>query len=211
VSSGCEVAATPLPDVRATPSAVGPEEPRIVLGGVTFKDYLLIGDVLGHRPSLRLTYLKGTLEIMTTSRTREQLKELLARLLELYALVRGVRVTGFGNATFRREEAERGLEPDECYCVDTIKEYPDLALEIVVSRPLVDKLAVYQGLGVREVWVYEGGRVRGRHLEHGAYVAASRSVWFPDLDLELLATHLQMADQDGAVRAFWEKLTQKPG
>jgi Uma2 family endonuclease len=205
------VAATPLPNAVATPAPVEPEERRIVIGGLTFKDYVLLGDVLGHRPSLRLTYLKGTLEIMTTSRTHEQLKKLLARLLELYALLRGVRVTGFGNATFRREEAERGLEPDECYCIDTVKEYPDLALEIVVSRPLVDKLAVYQGLGVREVWVYEGGRVTVRRLEDGAYVAASRSVWFPDLDLDLLATHLQMPDQDGAVRAFWEKLGQKAG
>jgi Uma2 family endonuclease len=209
------VAALPLPHAGATPTFVEPpaglDERRLVLGGVTYKDYVLLGDVLGHRPSLRLTYLKGTLEIMTTSRTHEQLKKLLARLVELYALVCRVRITGFGNATFRREEAERGLEPDECYCIDTVKEYPDLALEIVVSSPLVDKLAVYQGLGVREVWVYEGGRLTIRRLEQEAYVTAPRSIWFPDLDLELLATHLQMPDQDDAVRAFWEKLGQKPG
>ena len=205
------VAAAPLPHLPPTAPPEEQEERRIVLRGLSFKDYVLLGDVLGHRPSLRLTYLEGTLEIMTTSRTHEQLKKLLARLLELYALVHGVRITGYGNATFRREEAERGLEPDECYCIDTVKEYPDLALEIVVTRPLVDKLAVYRGLGVREVWIYEGGRLTARRLEQGAYVAASRSGFFPDLDLELLATHLQMPDQDDAVRALWEKLGRKVG
>jgi Uma2 family endonuclease len=201
-------AAIPLLDAPATPGARGePGEQRIVLGGVTFKDYVLLGDVLGHRPGLRLTYLEGTLEIMTTSLTHEQLKTLLARLLELYALIRGVRITGFGNATFRREEAERGLEPDECYCIDTVKAYPDLAVEIVVSHPLVDKLAVYQGLGVREVWVYQGGRLAVHRLEQGAYVAAERSAFFPDLDPKLLTEHLGMPDQDVAVRALWQKLS----
>lgn len=204
-------AATPLPDSPAIPPAREERaEQRIVLGGVTFKDYVLMGDVLGHRPSLRLTYLEGTLEIMTTSLTHEQLKKLLARLLELYALMRGVRITGFGNATFRREEAERGLEPDECYCVNTVKPYPDLAVEIVVSRPLVDKLAVYQGLGVREVWVYEGGRLAVHRLEQGGYVAAERSGYFPNLNPELLAAHLRLPDQDGAVRAFWQTLGGAP-
>jgi Uma2 family endonuclease len=207
------VAATPLPPPRE------PEERRLVIGGLTFKDYVLLGDVLGHRPSLRLTYLEGTLEIMTTSLTHEQLKKLLGRLLELYALVRGVRIHGFGNATFRKEEVERGLEPDECYCIDTVKSYPDLAVEIVVSRPLVDKLAVYRGLGVREVWVYEvtpmgetpkppaqPAKLTVHRLEQAGYVVASRSAFFPDLDPELLAAHLQMPDQDAAVRALWENL-----
>lgn len=201
------VAVVPLPDQTPPPVSDGGES-RIVLGDVTFKDYVLLGDVLGHRPSLRLTYLEGTLEIMVTSRQHEHLKTLLARLLELYALVRGVRIAGYGNATFRREETQRGLEADECYCIDAVKDYPDLAIEIVVSSPLVDKLAVYQGLGVREVWVYEGERLGIRRLEEAGYVVANRSAFFPDLDPELVAAHLRMPDQDDAVRAFWESLGQ---
>lgn len=75
-----------------------PGEQRLIFGGVTYKDYVLLGDVFGHRPGLHLTYLRGTLEIMTTSPVHEHLKKLIARLVELHALVRGVRILGFGSA-----------------------------------------------------------------------------------------------------------------
>ena len=97
--------------VRPVPAG----EQRVVLHHVTWKEYVVLGDVLGHRPGLHLTYLEGTLEIMTTSPAHEHFKKLIARLLELHALLRGVRIIGFGSATYRREEKERGLEPDECY------------------------------------------------------------------------------------------------
>jgi hypothetical protein len=96
-------AAMPLPDATWTAPTPDAAEPRILIHGMTFRDYVLLGDVLGHRPSLRLTYLEGTLEIMTTS-------------------------------------------------------------------------------SVREVWVYEGGRITVRRLEEGGYVVASHSMFFPDLD-----------------------------
>jgi Uma2 family endonuclease len=130
---------------------------RLVLHGIPWRDYLLLSDLFIDRPGLHLTYLEGTLEITTTSPRHERIKKLIARLVELHALFRGVRIHGFGSATYRREEKERGLEPDECYCVNTEKPYPDLAIEVVLSSGGVNKLAVYQGLGVREVWFWEEG------------------------------------------------------
>ena len=180
-------------------------EQRLIFHGVTYKDYVLIGDVLGHRPGLHLTYLRGTLEIMTTSPFHEQLKKLIARLVELHALVREVRILGFGSATYRREETERGLEPDECYCIGTKKDFPDLAIEVVVTRGM-NKLDVYGGLGVAEVWVYEDGRFSVYQLGAGGYAPQSASRFFPDLDFAVLAEHVAMPDQDDAVRAYWARL-----
>jgi Uma2 family endonuclease len=181
-------------------------EQRLVIPSLTFKDYVILGDVLGHRPGMRLTFLEGTLEIMVTSRRHGQLKKVIARLVEIYALARGVRITGFGSATFRREEAERGLEPDECYCVDGVKEFPDLAIEVVVSHPLVNKLKVYEGLGVREVWVHEQGVFSLYRLAGAGYENVERSEFFPDLDFTELATFAKMSDQDEAVRAYFRHL-----
>ena len=180
-------------------------EQRLVLRGVTFKDYVLFADVLGHRPGLHLTYLRGTLEIMTTSPLHEHLKKLIARLLELHALLQGVRILGFGSTTYRREESERGLEPDECYCIDTKKDVPDLAIEVVVSAGM-NKLDIYAGLGVPEVWVFENGRFSIYSLGHGQYEPRDASRFFPDLEFGVLAEHVAMADQDDAVRAYWARL-----
>lgn len=197
------VAATKFPEVTGSE----PGEQRLLLGGVTYKDYVLLGDVLGHRPGLHLTYLRGTLEIMTTSPLHEHLKKLIARLVELHALVRGVRILGFGSATYRREEKERGLEPDECYCIGTKKDFPDLAIEVVVTRGM-NKLEVYAGLGVSEVWVFEDGRFAVYRLDAAGsgYELKTASRFFPDLDFAVLAEHVMMADQDDAVRAYWDRL-----
>jgi len=152
-----------------------------------------------------LTYARGTLEIMTTSPRREHLKTLIARLVELHALMRGVRIIGFGSATYRREDTERGLEPDECYCIGTKKDFPDLAIEVVVTRGM-NKLEVYEGLGVAEVWVYEDGRFTVYQLGAAGYAPQPASRFFLDLDFAVLAEHMGMPDQDDAVRAYWARL-----
>jgi len=195
------VAATTLPD----PDHPERGEQRLLFRDVTYKDYVLMADALGHRPGLHLTYLRGTLEIMTTSPFHEHLKTLIARLVELHALVRGVRILGFGSATYRREDAERGLEPDECYCIGTKKDFPDLAIVVVVTRGM-NKLDVYAGLGVAEVWVYEDGRFSVYQLGPGGYAPHAASRFFSDLDFAVLAEHVAMPDQDDAVRAYWGKL-----
>jgi Uma2 family endonuclease len=116
-----------------------------------------------------------------------------------------VRILGFGSATYRREDKERGLEPDECYCIGTKKDIPDLAIEVVVTRGM-NKLEVYAGLGVAEVWVYEDGRFSVYGLGTTGYAPRQTSQFFPDLDFAVLAVHVAMPDQDDAVRAYWERL-----
>jgi Uma2 family endonuclease len=205
------VAATTSPEpappepARHEPAPPEPGEQRLILRGVSYKDYVLISDVLGHRPGLHLTFLNQTLEIMRTSPLHEYLKAQIARLVELHALVRGVRILGFGSATYRREDKERGLEPDECYCIGSKKDFPDLAIEVVVTRGM-NKLEVYAGLGVAEVWVYEDGRFAVYQLGAAGYAPQPTSRFFPDLDFAVLAAHVAMPDQDDAVRAYWDRL-----
>lgn len=66
----------------------------------------------------------------------------------------------------------------------------------------VDKLAVYEALGVGEVWVWRSGTLEVWLLGDAGYARARRSALFPALDLERLATHLDEPSQTAAVRAF---------
>lgn len=122
----------------------------MLLRGVPWSTYVVLRDSI-QSPGVRMTYLGGQLEIMTPSRGREVEKTQIARLLELFCLERDIPLFGYGSTTFRREEKERGLEPDECYCRDRDKDVPDVAVEVVKSHGSIDKLDVYLGLGVREV------------------------------------------------------------
>lgn len=160
---------------------------------------------------VRLTYLAGALEIMSPSNDHESLKKLLARLLEAWAEEAGVDLEGLGSTTFRAEAAERGLEPDECYCVGDVRELPDFAIEVVVSSGLIDKLDVYRGLGIPEVWVAKDGAITVYRLVAGRYRPQTTSECVPSLDLAHLASFVRIGEkQSAAVRSYRAELRARP-
>ena len=181
------------------------EEPRILLTGVPWSTYVILRDTLD-TPGLRMTYLQGALEIMSPSKTHEVSKKQIARLLELFCLERDIPLFGFGSTTFRKEEKERGLEADECYSRGRDTEVPEIALEVIVTQGAIDKLEVYRGLGVREVWLFESGSFRVLSLVGGAYAPIAGSEILPEVDLARLAHHVATPDQHAALRAYREEL-----
>lgn len=191
------------------PTADLAQDRRFVLSGVSWQQYVILRETLDDFAGLRLTYLKGTLEFFMPSRQHEGIKTLIARLLELYALETNTRLYGFGSETYRKEAEEKGLEPDECYCVGSVKEIPDLAIEVNLTSGSIDKLEVYRGLGFSEVWFWENERLMIYHLQSGSdrageqkYVASDRSQIFPNLDIELLIRCANIPDQHDAVVEF---------
>jgi Uma2 family endonuclease len=190
---------------RATeppPPQLAPGEQRLILSGVTWEQYETLRATLDDFPGLRMTYLEGELEIMSPSIDHEGIKTTLARLLEIYALERDLPLNGYGSTTFRKRARERGLEPDECYCLGRIKEVPDIAIEVALSSGGIDKLEVYRGLDVPEVWIWKEGRLSLHRLEGERYRPVARSRFLPDLDLEQLVGFVGSDDQTAAVRAY---------
>ena len=185
--------------------ALEDHEERILLADVPWATYVVLRDTVDSS-GIRMTYLEGQLEIMSPSRTHEVGKKQIARLLELFCLERDIPLFGYGSTTFRKEEKARGLEPDECYCRGGDRELPDIALEVVVSAARLDKLDVYRGLGVREVWIYQSGSFRVLELSAEHYVAITASKALPELDLSRLVPYLQMPDQHAALRQFRDEL-----
>ncbi len=183
------------------------EEQRFVLQGVPWWTYVALRDALEDHAGLKLTYLEGTLELMSPSMLHEDAKKIIARLLEAWATERCVDLRGFGSTTFRREARQRGLEPDECYKLGKLEEdaVPDIAIEVVVSSGLVDKMAVYGGLGVSEVWIWRpsAAAIVVNRLIDGAYQPGERSEVLPALDLAELARFVRPGEnQTELVRAY---------
>ena len=63
---------------------------------------------------------------------------------------------------------------------------PDLAIEVVLARWDLDKLSLYAGLKVKELWLVRGGGLEIHVLRGASYRRAKRSRLLPDLDVELL-------------------------
>jgi Uma2 family endonuclease len=178
-------------------------EQRVLLYGLTWQDYIQIGNILCDRPALRLTYDRGTLEIMVTSREHEFYKVRLGRLIEILAEEFNRRIDPGGNMTFQSEALEKGLEGDNCWWIEhaeqvrakltwdsTVDPPPDLLLEIEVS-PLA-RMAIYAALKVPQVWCFDGESERVYLLQpDGTYQQANESPTFPGIPVAEMVRFLQ--------------------
>jgi Uma2 family endonuclease len=167
-------------------------ESRFLMRNVPWHVYVSLHDSLEAAGSrVRMTYHRGDLELMSPSETHEDYKTIIARLLEAYAEEKDVDLNGRGSTTFREEPKERGLEPDECYSVGEFLGRPDLAIEVAIGRPLLDKLAVYHGLEIREVWVWQKDHLVIHVHGKDGYEVSLCSVVLPGIDIALLTSFVK--------------------
>ncbi len=181
---------------------------RVILSGIDWWQFEAFLAIRGDRAGVRVTYLEGELEIMSPSRTHETLKKLIARLLEAYADEKGLVFEGYGSLTMRNAPKLRGIEPDECYAVGGAKESPDLAVEVIWTHGGIDKLSVYRGLGVREVWIWKKDELQAYELRGNAYFEIAQSVVVPGLSPSFIAGFLDCETQTEAVRKLRAALRQ---
>jgi len=173
---------------------------RVILDSVDWWQFETFLAIRGDRAGVRVTYLEGQLEIMRASRGHETLKTMIARLLEAYADGNGLVFEGYGSMTMRSAPKLRGIEPDECYAVGAAKESPDLAVEVIWTHGGIDKLDVYRGLAVREVWIWEDEELKAYELRGDAYSEISQSVVIPGLTPAFIRQFLDCDTQTEAVR-----------
>jgi Uma2 family endonuclease len=178
---------------------------RVRLHGIRWQDYEALLTMRGENSGTHVTYLDGELELMTPSYDHETLKTTLGRLIETYAEERGLELQGCGSWTVQKEAKARGAEADESYILGPVTEQPkipDLACEVIWTTGGIDKLEVYRGLGVPEVWFWQDGALRIYLLEHDRYVQAQRSRLLPGLDPDLIVRFMAYPSQTQAVRGL---------
>jgi Uma2 family endonuclease len=206
---------TPL---QAAPSY--PEEQRFVLRGVDWETYRKISDALTGR-HVRLTYDRGTLELMTISTLHGRFSRLIGRLIQVLTEELGMSICSCGDMTCDREDLERGLEPDEGFYLThepqirdreqvdlTVDPPPDLTVEVDLHRSPRSRMAVYAGIRVPEVWRFDGQNLRIHQLgPDGQYAAVERSSYFSFVSGDDIVRFLQLRtqmDENGVVRLFRE-------
>ena len=184
----------------STTATTTPIEPQFgVRYGQTWQDYeraLAERDRLGRL--YRITYDRGVLEIMPISAPHARWQHLIGILLMGFALAKKIPIVGLGPWTCRREELERGLEPDCFYYIQNEPRVrgrmdidletdppPDLAIEVEMSRTVIDRLGILAALRVPEVWRYDGEHLAVLLLgPDGQYDPAAASRAFPSLPLD---------------------------
>lgn len=179
-----------------------PTTPKFQLTGISWETYeSLLRDISQHR-RFRLTYYRGTLDLMVPSPEHERYKKVIGRFVETLAEELEIAIEPFGSTTFKKPELA-GVEPDECFYVrnlDAIRGLrrfdsdrdppPDLAIEIDIASSSKNRLATYAEIGIAEVWRYDGNRLVVYQLENGDYVEGDRSGIFPTVPISQIAEFL---------------------
>ena len=199
---------------------------RVVVEDVTWEQYVTISDALTPQRGLRLTFDGQRLEFMTLSYLHEHLKTRLGRLIEVLTLELEIEAQSGGSTTFRREDVERGLEPDECYWIAHADEMvgvrqwdsgnhppPDLVIEIDVASSSLNRQEIYARLQVPELWRYDGTALQALALnESGEYGPIETSLAFPFLtvaDLQPFLVIDEPATETRIVLRFREWVNQQ--
>src|SRR5687768_11184586 len=187
------------------------KEGRVLIYNV---DWTYYDDVLRRLEDRRLfvTYDTGTLEIMSPSFKHDDTGRLLGLLIHFLADELDVPLKGGRSTTFRREDLAKGLEPDECFYVTneprirgkdaidlSVDPPPDLAVEVEISRRLLDRVKIYAALGVPELWRHDGTRLQVSILRAGHYVPTDRSPTFPSVPLTQVDEFIRMAKESDEI------------
>jgi Uma2 family endonuclease len=185
-------------------TVMSPPEQRIVLENITWGVYESLLAAHRDRSVPRFTYDRGNLEIMSPSPEHERLKHVVALFVEVVAEEISINVEGFGSTTFRREDLQRGFEPDACFYVQhagrirgkteldlTVDPPPDVVIEIDLTSPSLAKFPIFAQLGVPEVWRYDGRRWQIFHRAGAAYIEQAESIALPGLTAKVLTSLLE--------------------
>ncbi len=141
---------------------------RIIFRRVDWHTYDQLSRSRGEGQHARLIYDGRDLEIVVTGHFQEILKGLVARIVNALAMGLNIDCLGSGQATWKTQL--RGLEAGLSYYFDAEKirtameafarqsmdaadyPHPDMAIEIDMSPPQVDRPSIYRELRVAEVW-----------------------------------------------------------
>jgi Uma2 family endonuclease len=170
-----------------------PTAQRLVMYNVDWATYTRLLRVFAERPSFRLAYDRGVLEIMSPLFEHEAETELLARFVQVLTEELGRTILSGGSTALRRRRRRRGIEPDKCWWIAhepqlrgrlhinlRVDPPPDLAIETDVTRSSLNRMGLYAALGIPEVWRLDNRVLTFQLLgPSGQYAEAPQSLSFP--------------------------------
>ena len=184
----------------------------LVVHDVTWEAYEHLLEELSDRPGVRVTFDQGRLQAVSPLRAHEHYAQVIADMADIAAEALDLPFEQLGSTTLRQIEHLRGVEPDRCFYIANahriegkitldldIDPPPDVVVEIDMSTDSDAKLPIYAGLGVPEIWLYDGRRARILELiETGrGYIDVAQSKFLPCIAAAMIEQQLELSKTDG--------------
>jgi Uma2 family endonuclease len=173
-----------------------PPDKRVVIIDVTWDDYESLLEQIGESRNCRVAFDGKDIEMMTLGPFHERQKSLLDWFIMIVAGELKIERQPMGSTTWKRKKLKRAIESDVCYYFDPAKltaaaaaahsddvdvyPNPDLAAEVDISPPKIDRPGIYAALKVPEFWRVCNKTVSIEQLgPDGNYVVVPRSRFLP--------------------------------
>ena len=195
-------------------------EQKVILDNISWETYQRLMEERGESPKPRYAYDRGRLEIIVSSYEHENLKHVIATLVELVAGELEIDIEAAASTTFQREDLAQGFEPDASFYIQQAARIrgqkqidldsdppPELVIEIDITHLSLNKFPIFAGLGIPEVWRYHKQALSVFRLEAETYRAREASEIFPGLssaDLTRLIAESQQIKRTEWLRSVRE-------
>ena len=187
-------------------------EQRTVLSNISWETFEALLKDTGEKRGSRFAYDCGTLEIMTPLYEHENPKIQLDRFIVSLAEELEIEIKSAGSMILKRKAINRGIEPDNCYYIQTellvrgkqeldleTDPPPDLAIEIDITSSSINKLDIYSALGVPELWRYNGRVLQFYQLVERQYVECEFSITFPIVSVNEIRGFIEQSKTMGEI------------
>ena len=192
--------AAPLNQIVLAPGSA------MTVSGLSWQHYQLFLAELGDDRATRLAYSGGSLEIRMPSKLHEIVNRLLSKIIFTLAEELGLEIVDLGSTTWNREDLDKSIELDSCFFIQNAglvqglnPEIPpslgvDLAVEVDIASASDQKLAIYQALGVPELWLYRSGQVKILDLRGEQIRESGSSLAFCTISVEQLQAWVELRE-----------------
>jgi Uma2 family endonuclease len=194
-----------------------PEAAVLALDGLSWEEYEQISEELAQRPSIRITYDRGRLEVVTTSSPHERWKEFIQDLVSTFCQERAIAMESCGGFTQKRKRDKKATEADTCFYLANAREVigkdeinlevdpsPDIVVEVDKANQSKHKFPIYATFGVPEIWRCDlrRKRIEMYELRDNAYVEIEASRFLPRLSPAVLLEFLAKSNSEGQIAAL---------
>ena len=161
-----------------------------ICSNTSWDEYEAILQQKANSSAYRISFLNGVLKIMSPSRNHEITKDFIYLLIVAYCDAIELDYYPLGSTTLKQKDKSVGKEPDTSFCFDSLKQIPDLAVEVIFSSGSVEDLEKYRRLGVEEVWFWIDNCLEIYVLIDNSYQKQSKSKHLANLDIKLFNKYI---------------------
>ena len=171
-----------------------PGEQRVLLHNISWETYEhLLADVV-NSCGTRFAYDDGNLEIMVVHLGHEWANRTLAAIAEYTAAETEQDFVAAGSTTLTRKDLAKGFEPDSSFYfhdaaairgkdeIDLATDPPpELVIEVDITSSSLDRFPIFAAVGVKEIWRFDGERVRFHTLDGSTWRLIDKSLVLPPM------------------------------